>query len=373
VTAASPVGSVVPNHNCTVRPVVDGAADVAVSRCLPTDAARQPSASKGLCHLREWSLMKIVLPLLAIGLVAFGQQASMDELSKLFQNDPQKPPDERIVASKGRKGVRIFDYSFSSPVSGRVPGVMVAPDRPGRFPVVLFGHWMMAGSPMRNHTEFLEEAIVFARAGAICVLLDSPLVRDGVTEDPDPMHGQGPNGTLQMTREWRRALDLLLARKDVDSKRVAYVGHSFSAGVGAKLIGVETRIQSFVLMANVYSMHDYIYDEQNAEMVSMRKKMGEEWIQNYFRQFPWDDSVTFVRHSAPRAVFLQNGRSDTPLPERIVRKSFEYFQEPKQLEFYDAGHELNATARMDRAKWLQGRLKLKSLDVKALESIPQLH
>ena len=76
--------------------------------------------------------MKIVLQLLAIGLVAFGRQASINELSKWFKNDPKQPPDERIVASQGREGVWIFDYSFSNPVSVRVPGVLLVPDRPGR-------------------------------------------------------------------------------------------------------------------------------------------------------------------------------------------------------------------------------------------------
>ena len=242
----------------------------------------------------------------------------------------------------------------------------------GRFPLILFGHWMMAGSPKRNHTEFLEEAIAFARVGVICLLLDSPLVRDGVMEDPDPSHGQGAKATLQMAREWRRALDILLLRKDVDPNRVAYVGHSFNAGVGAKLMGVEKRIHSFVLMANTYSLHDYIYDEQNAEMVAMRKKMGEEWIQDYFRNFPWDDSKPFVERSFPAAVFLQNGRTDSDIPERIVRRSYQYFKEPKRLEFYDAGHELNSAARIARAKWLQGRLKVKMPDLQALSSIEQL-
>jgi cephalosporin-C deacetylase-like acetyl esterase len=316
--------------------------------------------------------MKSALTLLAFRLLAFGQPATFDELTKLFQNDPKQSQDVKLSATGDRMGVRTFDFSFSSPVSGRVPGVLVMPDRPGRFPVLLFGHWMMAGSPMRNHTEFLEEAIVYARGGVICLLLDSPLVREGVIEDSDPMHGQGPNGALQMAREWRKALDILLLRKDVDPKRVAYVGHSFSAGVGAKLIGVEKRIQSFVLMANMYSLRDYIYDEQNAEMVAMRDKMGEAWIQHYFRQFPWDDSKTFVEHSAPAAVFLQNGRSDSGLPEKIVRKSYEYFNEPKRIEFYNAGHELNSTARVDRASWLQGRLKLKTLDVQALGAIEEL-
>jgi hypothetical protein len=59
-------------------------------------------------------------------------------------------------------------------------------------------------------------------------------------------------------------------------------------------------VAGIALMANMYSLHDYIYDEQNAQMVSMRKQMGD-------------------------------------------------------------------------ARWLQGRLQLKNLDVEALESIPQTH
>ena len=74
------------------------------------------------------------------------------------------------------------------------------------------------------------------------------------------------------------------------------------------------------------------------------------------------DPAPYVKHSAPAAVFVQNGRLDKEIPEGIVRKSSAYFQQPKRLEFYDAGHELNAAARRDRATWLQQRFKLKQVD-----------
>jgi cephalosporin-C deacetylase-like acetyl esterase len=312
----------------------------------------------------SWQFVAVIL--------AFAAQPSFDELAKRFENRPSQPPEERIAALPDRPGVRIFDYSFASPVEGRVPGVLITPAVRGRFPLILYGHWMMKGSPLRNRNEFVEEAIVMARAGAVCLLLDTPLVRPGFVEDTDPLHGQGANAGLQMAREWSRVIDLMAAREDVDSKRIAYVGHSFSAGVGAKLTGVEKRIRSFVLMANTYSLCEYIFDDENAAMRAQREKLGEERIRAYFEEFPWDDSALFAQHSAPAAVFLQNGRSDEPIPERIVRKSFKHFQEPKRLEFYDAGHELNAAARRHRVEWLRQRLTLGSIDDKALDSIPQL-
>lgn len=137
-------------------------------------------------------------------------------------------------------------------------------------------------------------------------------------------------------------------------------------------MAVEKRIQSFVLMANTYSLHDFVYDDQNPALVEWRKSMGDEKIQAYFRQFPWDDSKPFAGHSAPAAVFLQNGRLDSDLPEQTVRKSFQYFLEPKRIEFYDAGHELNSAARVDRVKWLQTRLKVKTLKPRVLGAIKQV-
>jgi hypothetical protein len=44
----------------------------------------------------------------------------------------------------------------------------------------------------------------------------------------------------------------------------------------------------------------------------------------------------------------------------------------KKMDFYDAGHALNAAARLDRDRWLQKHLGVKKIDEKELEGIPQL-
>lgn len=104
----------------------------------------------------------------------------------------------------------------------------------------------------------------------------------------------------------------------------------------------------------------------------MDHKEGEARVRSYFERYPWDDPVHFVRRSSPAAVFLQYGRRDEPLPERVARRDFAHFGEPKRIAFYDAGHALNAAARLDRAKWLASRLKLKRVDWRALSAVPEL-
>ena len=315
--------------------------------------------------------MRLALTLVSAAAIGFAAEPGFDELASLFDYDRDHAAGVIEAPLEKRGDVAISEFSFASPVGGRVPGLLVEPIRDGSFPIVLYGHWMMKDSPLRNKREFLEEAAVLAKAGAICLLLDGPLVREGAVADHEPMNGQGPRAQVQMATEWRRALDLLLDRENADSARVAYVGHSFSAGVGAMLSGVEKRIGSFVLMANQYSLREFIFDEKNPAMIAERAKRGDDWAEAYLEKFPFADTVHFARRSAPSAVFLQFGRDDA-IPDRIARLSLSHFSGPKRMEFYDTGHALNATARVDRAVWLAERLKLEQIDRKALESIAPL-
>ncbi|MGH9944837.1 MAG: hypothetical protein ACRD9R_21010, partial [Pyrinomonadaceae bacterium] len=153
---------------------------------------------------------------------------------------------------------------------------------------------------------------------------------------------------------------------------IAYVGHSFDAHVGGLLAGVEKRITSFVLMAGGFADEEYVFDPDNAEMLKLRQRLGDEKIRDYFRQYAWDDPAHFVGHSAPAAVFLQFGRQDKPITEKMARRAYELFAEPKTITFYDAGHALDAAARRDRVEWLAKRLSLKPVDRAALARIPEL-
>ncbi|MBV8706738.1 MAG: hypothetical protein JO185_24970 [Acidobacteriaceae bacterium] len=50
----------------------------------------------------------------------------------------------------------------------------------------------------------------------------------------------------------------------------------------------------------------------------------------------------------------------------------ERFGNPKRIEFYDAGHALNAVATHDRILWLVKELQLQQINESALNSIPKL-
>lgn len=122
---------------------------------------------------------------------AWAQDIPLVELQALldYQDSPAPEPIYRLVESE--REMIVADYSFAGSSGDRVEGTLLVPGSDSPTPLILFGHWMMPGSPLRNRREFLEEAKLLTRAGATCLLLDGPLIRPGVVTDPEPMNGQG--------------------------------------------------------------------------------------------------------------------------------------------------------------------------------------
>jgi len=176
----------------------------------------------------------------------------------------------------------------------------------------------------------------------------------------------------------RRAVDLLRLRRDVDPKRIAYVGHSWDAHVGAILAGVETRICCYVLMASGYSDEEDAFSSTDPGRVARIKQVGEDRVREYFHDYAFDDPIHFVSHTDRDSIFLQFAAGDFG-PNRAqsykaqAQKYLDSFSsKDKQMAVYDAGHALNAAARVDRYRWLQKHLGFKKVDEKELEGIPQL-
>ena len=75
---------------------------------------------------------------------------------------------------------------------------------------------------------------------ASSTIIDAPLVRPGFVREKEEMRQaiQSAEVARHQVVDFRRGLDLLLSRGNVDPKRVAYVGHSFDAHVGSILTAV---------------------------------------------------------------------------------------------------------------------------------------
>ena len=254
----------------------------------------------------------------------------------------------------------------------RVPAYLLIPPGGGPFPAIIWGHWLKKGSPLANKDEFLEEAVALAHSGVVSLLIDAPQARNEWVEaksDAGPLEAakQQSEAAVHQVTDLRRGIDLLYGRPDVDRKRIAYVGHSWDAHVGAILAGVETRISAYVLMASGYSDEEETFASKDPQTMAHIKEVGEDNVREYFREYAWDDPVYFLGHTDRESIFLQFASGD-PITKETAQKYLDRFSsKDKKMEFYDAPHALNAAARLDRDRWLQKHLGIKKIDEKELE------
>jgi dienelactone hydrolase len=292
------------------------------------------------------------------------------ELLRHFDYNQKTPLNIKRIGVAHHEHADVYDITYDSLKGGVVPAYLVVPHGRGPFAAVVWGHWYWANSAMANRKEFLDEAVALAQAGVVSLLIDGPLARPGHQAIKDPFDDRNAAEFFQQVMDMRRGVDVLLTCPPVDAKRIAYVGHSYNAGVGALLSGVDRRFKAFVLMAG--SMSDEV-GRATKEFQDFRQKAGAEKVDAYVAKYSYLDQGKYVSHAAPAVVLLQYGSQEKFLNSERARLYAAVVSEPKQLRIYDAPHALNAEARRDRIAFLTEQLKLKPLSSAQVAGIPNLY
>lgn len=260
-----------------------------------------------------------------------------DELASRFDRpEPAGIQEGRRVV---KDGIARVEVSFASPGGDRATGYVVrrlagAPRHPAGI--------VVAHGARGSARDFLNEAVEYARRGAIVLALDSPFVR---SDDPKLRQGEAElQQTYDAMEHWVEdtllGLDLLVAEYGADSERLALVGYSMGAQPAALAAALDPRVEAVVAMAP-QAFPSGLPDDLLAR-----------------RLFTAIDTSEFVDNLAPAALLLQGGRFDEVVPALDLETLHERASEPKQLRWYDAGHELGQEAAADRVEWLAERLRL---------------
>jgi dienelactone hydrolase len=240
--------------------------------------------------------------------------------------------------------IPIHDVSYASPKGGRVPAYLVEPRLKGRKPAVIYLHG--AGG---SRIDLLPLATWFAARGAVTMTIDDAYARTPAPAVPPGMPGvrRDRDLTVQTVVDVRRAVDVLRSLPSVDPKRIAFVGFSAGARVGAIIAGVEHRIHSFVLVSGGSQ-------PVSAYVAAVAPRLRPE----VWRTLTVIDSLRWVRHAAPSALLLQDGRHDRIVPRAELVALARAASRPKEVRWYDGGHSPTDREVSDQMAWLARRLGL---------------
>jgi len=289
------------------------------------------------------------------------------------------PLNTKVAGTQVRDDVSVQDISYDSPVVDRGPSVgpngghvtayLVLPKGKGPFPAVIYQHWCMPGSEMKNRKEFLDEAVLLARSGVMSLLPDHVRVRPNFVEDKATDSTQEIDVTVQEVMDLRRGADLLLARKDVDPKRLGYVGHSCGGSAGEILSGVDKRFKTFVIMAG--GLADAILITTKP-MQAYRQNIGPDKFDAFVAKHSIVDPGKYIAHAAPASLFFQYASHEPIGGAEEQKENVALASEPKKMKIYEAEHALNPEATSDRIAFLAEQLSFKPPAAKDIAAIPAL-
>jgi predicted esterase len=281
------------------------------------------------------------------------------ELARMFDYDRRAPLDVKEHSVEEREGAKVFDISYASPQGGRVTAYLVAPATKGRHAGIIFAH--PAGGDRKS---FLTEAIALARVGAVSLLIDDPSTRPAEWRRRMFVFTEPENDRatyIQAIIDLRRGVDLLVARPDVDAKRLGFVGFSFGATLGGILAGVERRIRAYALMGTAARLSDFWRSGELPSLARLRASITKEQLDKYIETTAPFDVIHYIGHASPSATLFQFGRRDANVPEKLALEFYQAGSKPKEIKWWDGGHELNDEARGHRAEWLRSRIGIAAL------------
>ena len=287
--------------------------------------------------------LAIAAPWILIASSAYPQ--ALDELTALYRYDRTAPLDIQLKDLAAREGYKLSSISYALPKGGRMPGFLVSPNGPGRKPAIV---WMHSGGAIR----FLGNAVLMARAGAISVLVGEA---EGM-----------PGGSPEQARDQliadviglRRAADMLEARNDVDRSRLALVGHSSGAMMGAVAASIDDRFRAAVFEVGLLGMSVHIATSPGPWAEGVRKELGNQ-LPHFLEVISVVDAKNYIGYAPAIPKLFQSAWYDPGVPRKDAEDFFRAATPPKELKWYDSGHDIDdIDALADRARFLAQTLHL---------------
>lgn len=255
--------------------------------------------------------------------------------------------DIRVLGKRVQEGIESRLLILQTPFGYRRVAEMYRPEEDGSCAAILYVHWYEPESITSHRTQFEEEAKEMARAGAVCLSIET------LWSDRDFFLKRTQEDDIQNSVEEvvniRRAMDLLYSQPGVDPKRFAYVGHDFGGMYGIVAGSLDQRPTQYVVMAATPRFPDwYLY----------LPKLEGEPREAFIRQMAEIDPITHVPSLAPAEVLFQFATDDFHVPKERAEEFFSAAKDPKEMKWYEAGHGLNEDATRDRKAWLKRKLGL---------------
>ncbi len=243
--------------------------------------------------------------------------------SLAFGYDRDLPFEAKTAPAGEGGGLAVERFEITSRYEERVGGLLMqAVDAEGPRPLILVGH---PGTLDKSSDYVLWPAEQWVAQGAICATIDQAghgerARRPVSMEDFQRWPMRRLDQTLQTVVDWRRTLDYLSARPEVDASRVGFVGFSMGGMRGAPFVGLDDRVQAASFCIS------------GASTLSGRGGDAGE-LANALT-----DPGGYAPLMAGRAVQVVAGERDDLITPEATQRFYDQLSEPRELVWLPCGH-----------------------------------
>jgi len=278
-------------------------------------------------------------------------------------------PQVRVISEEDRKEYTLFNIRYQAAPDEWVPAFLYVPiglDKNKRYPAMLalhstgdLGKAIVDGQSTLENRAYAKE---LAERGYIVIAPDYPSFGD--LQDYSFSTDRYESGTMKGIFDHLRAIDLLIARVDVDPNRIGVIGHSLG-GHNAIFVGSFDERIRVVVSSCGWTLFGH-YDIGEAGTKTYGGRLGP-WAQDRympaFRQrydldparvpFDFDEVIAAI---APRAFYSNSPLGDSNFDVEGVKQGMKHVAEVYrflgaeshlQVRYPDAGHDFPNETRME--------------------------
>lgn len=266
--------------------------------------------------------------------------ARLEELAAQFAYDASAALAvvERGIALDGTLTVR--DIEFTGAKGGRARAYLITPQTSGPHPAMVF----VAGSNQRRE-DIRPDALAVARRGVVTLVLEQSQIA-AARAQIWTFTAQDREEAVETVLDARRAIDLLIARADVDPMRIGFYGFSYGAWLGAITAAVDKRVNLVVLRSGGPQI-----------LSEIARASARTLTPEYSALMATVDQMNYAP-SIAASVLVQNGLRDATYTAEQMRAWHDRIGGVKTVRTYDAGHTLDAPANADANAWIAERWRL---------------
>lgn len=252
---------------------------------------------------------------------------------------PAGPPTDMEEEPGDTDKAMILKLTFTGVYGKPVEGIFMRPKADGKYPCVLLPHGLTNNKEIA--IKMFGNALV--AKGMAVLALDAP--GHGHNEPPNKSYWNKQVITLAVhegDRNYRRALDYLATRPDVDMARIGLVGYSLGSIMGSILGSVDNRISAFAFCVGgdpfLPIARATVDDKTRNEILVVCPSL-------------------YIKHIPSKPIIMFNGLEDIVVVAPAAKILQAAAPQPNQVVWYTGGHDVPDAIRARAVDWMTKQLK----------------